>query len=465
MRLSQFVVLSDQVCADTDGVEVRVILHSLSGEVYVLPEDVLRTARNDPTALSHDVAEELLASGVLVEDGVDEFTPVVEENIAAARDTTSRRFVLMPTAYCNMGCGYCGQQHFKAAQDPQHRQAVKNRILHAIRATDTEHVHISWFGAEPMMGYAQILDIAATAIPACRENGVRFTSKMVTNGSLLTLNKIRTLYLDCGVDHFEITLDGSPTRHNRQRPLKSGQPSFERIVTAIREACADDLPDLTFTIRTNVSRANQNDQVEFATAMRDAGLGNQPKVSFYTALVRPWGNDVGAFAIRPDDVIAVDRQWLLACQAHGLAVNMVPYGRKKEVCVTVSRAAEVIDPRGNVHSCTEQPLVPGREDTTLGRVVDLQTPEFRSPGMYDSWNEDLLGPTDAYCPTCAIFPICGGACPLVWHEGRPACPPLKRTMPMRLTAYGESLGLRALADTTATGSTTASRPTGRPAAG
>ena len=38
--------------------------------------------------------------------------------------------------------------------------------------------------------------------------------------------------------------------------------------------------------------------------MRAAGLAN-PRVYFYTALVRPWGNDVSDFAIRPQDVVAV----------------------------------------------------------------------------------------------------------------------------------------------------------------
>ena len=447
MRVSQFVVLSDQVCADPAGTEVRVILQSLSGEVYVLPEEVIQKAKNDPASLPDAAVAELTEAGVLVEDDLDEFSPVVAENIAATRDTTARRFVLMPTSYCNMGCGYCGQRHTKAPRNASHRRAVIDRITQAARAAPTKSVHISWFGAEPMMGYAQIVDISTAVIPVCADNGVQFSAKMVTNGSLLTHRKIRSLYHACQLTQFVITLDGPAALHDSQRPLKSGRASFDRIVATIAEACQDnELPNLAFTIRTNVSRTNQDAHVEFATAMRAAGLAN-PKVYFYTALVRPWGNDVSDFAIRPQDVVAVERQWLQAYQDFGLTTAIVPIGRTKEVCVTVSRAAEVIDPNGSVHSCTEQPLVPGREHTAVGHVVDLPAPELRPPGAYDSWNHDLLGPTDAHCPSCSIFPMCGGACPLVWHEGRPACPPLKQTLPMRLTLYGESLGLRGLVPT------------------
>jgi uncharacterized protein len=200
------------------------------------------------------------------------------------------------------------------------------------------------------------------------------------------------------------------------------------------------MPELSFTIRTNISGANQDDHDQFAAGMKRAGLDN-PKVSFYTALVRPWGNDVSEYAVPRDQVVDVERQWLRAYRENGLATTLLPRARTKTVCVAVSRGSEVVDPTGNVHSCTEQPLVPGREKTALGHVVDLRTPQVRPEGAYDRWNEELLGDTRAHCPTCSFFPICGGSCPLVWHEGGPACPSLKYTMPMRLTMYGESLGL------------------------
>jgi uncharacterized protein len=442
MQVSQYIVLSDSVLADGQGRSVRIVLHSSTGQVYVLDDGILREMLDDHTSLPDAVIRELASAELLVQDGHDEFAVLVEQNIQATTAPHRRTFVLMPSAYCNMGCGYCGQQHFKAPQSGQHRQAVVNRILHAVRAPETRELAVNWFGAEPMMGYAQILDICAAVIPACGDSGVRYSSKMVTNGALLTLDKIRRLHLECQVDHFEITLDGPAELHDVQRPLKSGRGSFARIVATIGQACQDDdLPDLRFRIRTNISRGNQDSHELFASAMKDAGLAH-PKVSFYCTLVRPWGNDVSEYAVPVDQVIDVERKWLRAYQANGLATPLLPIGRVTNVCVAVMPTAEVIDPTGNVYSCTEQPLVPGRKGAALGHVVDLQAPRLRPEGRYDSWNPDLLGNTRVHCPTCSIFPICGGSCPLVWHEGTPACPPLRSTMPMRLTLYGESIGLR-----------------------
>ncbi|GAA2995305.1 radical SAM/SPASM domain-containing protein [Actinokineospora diospyrosa] len=442
MRISQFLVPSDSVLLDAGGTAVRVVLQSATGQVYVLADEVLRAVVDCPEDLDTATAAQLAEAGILVDDDADEFAEVVAENIRASRDTRKRTFVLMPSSYCNMGCGYCGQKHVKGAQSAGHRAAVISRIRHATTAAGVEQVRVSWFGGEPMLGYAQILDISAAVTATCDQAGVRFDASMTTNGSLLTVDKIRRLHQECRVGSFEITLDGVADTHDRQRPLSGGRRSFDRIVHTLASACADEsMPGVRFSIRTNVSRANQEEHAAFAKAVADGGLAH-PRVAFYTALVRSWGNDVSDFAIHGDDTAEVDRRWIAAYRDHGLTTALLPLARKPVVCVAVTRSAEVIDPAGKVHSCTEQPLVPGREHTALGRVTDLQTPAIRPSGAYDGWYEDLRGGSSgAYCPSCAIFPICGGGCPLVWHEGRPACPTIKTTLPARLTTYGTSLGL------------------------
>ncbi|WUH98345.1 SPASM domain-containing protein [Spirillospora sp. NBC_00431] len=442
MRASQFLVASDEVLLDAEANPVRLVLHTASGQVYVLAEDVLQRLTGRPAALSDGEQAELAAVDLLVADSRDEFSEAVEQNRAYLANLTDRMFVLMPAAYCNMGCGYCGQKHFRLPKQEQHRDAIKRRLIAAAEDPPTSAINVAWFGAEPMMGYAQILDISAAVIPACGSAGVPYSAKMVTNGSLLTLEKIRRLYHDCKLVFFEITLDGDAESHNSQRPLKSGRKSFGHIVSVIRQACDADLPGLRFSIRTNVSRANRGRHAQFAREMRDAGLAD-PRVSFYATPVREWGNDVSDYAIARRDLIDVERDWLEAYSDHGLDTGgVLPIKRRHMVCVAVNGRAEVIAPAGQLHSCTEQPLVPGREDTAIGHVTQAQSAELRPKGRYDDWNKNLLGDTSAYCPSCAIFPICGGACPLIWDEGKPACPPLKVTLPMRLTRYGLQLGLR-----------------------
>jgi uncharacterized protein len=442
MHASMFVVKSDQLLDDGSGNRLQVVLHSATGQVYLLPAAVLKTMQEAPKELAEPVREELLAARLLVTEDEEEFAEIIAENQRYLAERNARTFVLMPAAYCNMGCEYCGQEHFKLPRVGQHREAVRRRLLAAAAAPQTTDIWVNWFGAEPMMGYDQILDLSAALIPACESAGVNFGAKMVTNGSLLTLVKLRRLYHDARVTSFEITLDGPPDRHDAQRLLKSGQRSFHRITANMRAALDDpDLTNLQFSVRTNVSRANQDEHREFAAAVTDAGLAH-PRVRFYTAMVREWGNDVSAFAVNPDDVVRIERNWLDAYAEFGLHHHALPLGRKHQVCVTVDTKAEVIAPTGGIYTCTEQPLVPSRAGSQIGHVADLRPEQPRPDGALDDWNESLLtSGKGSPCTRCEIFPICGGQCPLVWREGKPACPSIKATLPMRLTRYGESLGL------------------------
>ena len=387
---------------------------------------------------------ELHAADLLVDETREEFAEVIAENIAHLRNDHNRYFVLMPAAYCNMGCGYCGQQHVRLPKVEQHRDAVRRRLVLAAGAPETTAMRIGWFGAEPMMGYEQILDLSASVIEVCDEFGVTYSAKMVTNGSLLTIAKLRRLYQEARIDRFEITLDGPPDVHNAARRLKSGLTSFHRITDVMRKACEEvELAGIRFIIRTNISKSNKDLHREFAQAMADAGV-IRPQVSYYSTVVREWGNDVSAFAVRPKELTEIERSWLDTYKQFGMSAEALPISRKYQVCTAVGRRGEVIAPNGDVHSCTEQPLVPRRAGSQIGHVTALQTPEYRPPGRFDDWNESLVrGETEAYCPGCSIFPICGGSCPLQWMEGTPACPTIRTTMPMRLSRYGISLGLQA----------------------
>lgn len=56
---------------------------------------------------------------------------------------------------------------------------------------------------------------------------------MTTNAYLLSTDVFNGL-VRSGVYFFQITVDGLEHTHNRQRPLKSGAGSFEKIISNLR---------------------------------------------------------------------------------------------------------------------------------------------------------------------------------------------------------------------------------------
>jgi uncharacterized protein len=354
---------------------------------------------------------------------------------------------VMPSAYCNMGCGYCGQSHEKVTVSRSHRASLVDRVDRAARSGRYDSVNVRWFGGEPLMAYAVLRDLSRSFVTSTGESGVSYSAKLVTNGSLLDARKLRTLYEQCRVTTIEVTLDGPAAAHDAGRPLKGGGGSFDRIVEVIAAALgAPGLDGLRFTIRTNVGPSNAALAEPFAVALAAAGLAHD-RVTCYPAPVHPWGNDVSALAVSRRTMAAVEIDWFLAYQRHGLRFPLLPSAPRSVVCVATTRHSEVVAPDGRIFSCTEQPLVPGLGTGDLGSVDSLEAASLRPAGAFDDWY-DTVAAGATPCRECVLLPVCGGACPKLWREGSPPCPSLRDNVHERLDLFALTAGYLPIAPAT-----------------
>ena len=56
---------------------------------------------------------------------------------------------------------------------------------------------------------------------------------VITNGLLLTEEVVDRL-IPCGLNGIKVTLDGDHDTHNRMRPLRGGQGTFDRIIENVK---------------------------------------------------------------------------------------------------------------------------------------------------------------------------------------------------------------------------------------
>lgn len=237
MRLSNYVTFSESTYVDSDeGSLFRFIYTSKQAKAFALhaevADDLLRGNFNN---LPDEVSSHLLETGVLTEKSPhEELGDVVNFQRNAALDDSFRSFVLLPTRWCNLGCDYCGQEHVRGAQSQMHRSHVMKRVLSAIVDERVKSVSIGWFGGEPMLAYKAICEMNNFFIERCSQYGVDYHSKMITNGSLLTREKILSLVDDCRITRFDITIDGVGEVHDSHRPSKKPGGSFDKIISALK---------------------------------------------------------------------------------------------------------------------------------------------------------------------------------------------------------------------------------------
>jgi uncharacterized protein len=440
---SRYLVLSDNVYADGDGNHLRLVLNTRTARVSALAPALSATLQNGQyDRLPPAVQDRLASLRLIVPAGTDELAEVVGEQHAKAAAQSSLYYVLVPTGYCNMGCEYCGQVHVKGKITGSHRDAVRNRVLRGIARPTTRDVEVGWYGGEPLMAYAIIRELSGHFIRAADDAGVSYRARMPTNGALLSMRKLRTLYHECRVDDICITVDGVGDLHDRHRPLKSGGGSYDLIVATLREAvsAADEFSGLHLTVRSNLDVKNVEQVDDFIDAMVEAGL-NHPMINFDLHEVYSWSNDVSAIRLARREFAEQEPRWLDRMAREGMKTRLLPPPLREPICPAVTRSAEVISSTGALFSCTEHPLVPKHEAGDVLVQVELADPEQQRPaGRYDDWH-DRIGRGEQGCAHCVFLPVCGGSCPKHWEEGDPPCPPYKLNIQQRLDIAAAQRGL------------------------
>ena len=97
-----------------------------------------------------------------------------------------------------------------------------------------ERLTLMFFGGEPLLNLPVMYYLAERLHAATARRGMAIKIAIITNGLLLTPEVVDRLR-PFGLDGVKITLDGDREAHNRMRPLRGGQGTFDRIVENVRQ--------------------------------------------------------------------------------------------------------------------------------------------------------------------------------------------------------------------------------------
>jgi uncharacterized protein len=381
-------------------------------------------------ALPKAILFDLVEMELLVPAQEDELGTMLDRNDAATADDRTLFFSIQPTAYCQLGCHYCGQEH----RDKQMSQIDQQRLLERARTKlangQFEAFEIGWFGAEPLVGLPVIRQLAPQFQALAAEFGCRYGSKIVTNGLALTAHIATELCDELGVGTIEITLDGLAEFHDARRMQKSGLPSFDKIfANLLGMAQRPELQSVNLIVRCNVDA--QNYQAVSPLLHRFVEAGIQSRIQFYVAPVHSWGNDAHLRSLEAATFADWEIQWLTEQVELGFATRFIP-SRKPITCMATRPHAELIDADGLVFNCTEVSYVPAYGTPNEYAIEDLSgTPMAGTRSRLGDFN-DRIRRGEYDCPTCPMLPVCGGSCPKAWQEGLDPCPSTKRNIEQRL---------------------------------
>ena len=152
-------------------------------------------------------------------------------------DNSYQTFAIYLAQTCNMACCYCwnrGGTFGKPGHLMKRKTAkqVTNLILSLAEASSAEKLFINFYGGEPLLDFAILKGITLDLLQHEARLAKNFYFTLDTNGTLLEGTAAQFL-----ARHFTqigVSLDGGERIHDIQRPGKSGENTWQRIINNVK---------------------------------------------------------------------------------------------------------------------------------------------------------------------------------------------------------------------------------------
>jgi uncharacterized protein len=401
---------------------------ALMDEVAARPFDDL--AADDET---REAIALLTEHGFLVEDRAADRAALDRFFSSVSADKSELHITVLTTLQCNFACDYC----FQGDHGDYNKHAVKLSMADAARIGDwiearldtlqSRKLTLMFFGGEPLLNVPVMNYLAERMWLATQARGVEQVISIVTNGLLLTREIVDRL-TPFGLLGVKITLDGDRDAHDRMRPLRGGQCTFDRIIRNIREIAgrtrisiggnfdaetADTYPALLDFLREQefadaISRVNFKPVIRAPQPAQPKGLIKLTPVDAHN---KPLGGTCMSAAGSGSTGLGTS-----ACDSCQFADEKMAFLRDETVkrgfhtsdgvhmgpCELHQRHAYTIGPEGSLFAC---PGFTGDSTQSIGHIDGRREPQREAAAQRF---EDLA--PWRKCGDCSFIPVCGGGC-------------------------------------------------------
>ena len=184
--------------------------------------------------------QELAKHGFIVDNRQSERVALEKFFSDFHHNTDEMHVTVLTTLQCNFACDYCLQgDHgdYNLHANKMSLETAGNVCDWLTQRLDTvkpRKLALTFFGGEPLLNLPVLYEIAERAWTEAQLRNIEMQIQVITNGLLLTPEVVDRLK-PFGLNGFKVTLDGDRETHDRMRPLRGGQATFDRIIENIRQ--------------------------------------------------------------------------------------------------------------------------------------------------------------------------------------------------------------------------------------
>ena len=309
---------------------------------------------------------------------------------------------IIPTDGCNFKCQYCYQDNAR------NHVISKEKMEGIIRWLDLnldgfKEVHIAWFGGEPLLCKDIMLQMMEQINNLCKNHGVAMVSSITTNGYELDIETFKK-FVRKRVLYYQITIDGDRDNHNRKRPHKVYEDSYDKIVNNLVEISK--LPmsyRFEIGIRINIASDTSKEQIDtFVKAMKEK-FEKDKRFVFIWQWIRDWGGK--RIENYKDELVSNENYSLnLLSEAEKVGLyskDLISAGSKFDSCEAFYNHGYVLNYDGLVYKCA---MHLNDFENCIGEILDSGVMKINKE-KNKVWAESYEK-IEGKCVGCCFLPIC-----------------------------------------------------------
>lgn len=384
-RLSKFIVAG----AVKDRFFVKNTFTGYVGELSDEEKRVFDLLRQGPvkgTELAGSAMEELLSQYVVIPAGQSELKQYALASFVIKNQTKNRKgitnYVILPTLACNARCVYCYEAGMTVST--MSMETAEQVVRFICRERHEGKIWLTWFGGEPLVAR----DVISRICQGLKEKGIPFTSKIITNGVLMTREIAQEAVRDWHLKDAQVSVDGARDDYEeRKKYLAPAVHNYDALMRGIH--CLLDA-GVEVILRCNYDSENLAGMKGFVDDVRRE-FGNSEKLFFYFGMLYQ-EQAKESYAQSCQRMLEI-RRYMDETGMHYLKKASKNFHASFHYCLADSDASSiVIYPDGELNHCEEF-----CENMRMGNVYDEDF-KFRMAEGTQTPHED--------CKDCPFLPEC-----------------------------------------------------------
>ena len=403
MKLSRFNVVVDNYPLPGH----YLLLNTMTKAVVVLNQELLEylgtlEGINDLNELQEEAREhvkQLMSMQMVCLDSRNETDYLYYWLNSQRYDQRSLLVTILTTYKCNLACPYCYEHGIGLSEKmtPEVQEDTYNWVAKKVQEQNPKLLKVTFLGGEPTLNSDAIDNLATKFHALSEEKGFKFNFHLVTNGVLLTTDKVKR-WMELGMNFVQITIDGVKEVHDTMRPFAGGAGSFDIIMQRVTDILRE-VPDFRIAIRINCDRNNYQRVPELLDYL--ATLEGKERLFISFGHLVPYYDE--------SDTQVNENLFKNSEEDGKIEVYLARETKKRGFrlhdrtfngpCMAVRRGAFLIDPIGEMYNCWN---FVGHKEFVIGSIYEEQFSDF----YHEIIGYDLM----KECLECPYVPICLGGC-------------------------------------------------------